>query len=573
MKTFGSCTDREHGNPVRIVQVLIHDHGFGRAGHVSRGGTRIAAFAKSQQLHEQALIRALRLPVLLASLFADIRWFDAGSTLRTGGSLCIRHVCLLSAFCVVAVNSGSGHRFGGTVVVSRGASVLAYRRDERTCNPAESAGSLQARVNLALGSVSHDEMRAIFIDFGELEAGLADSIFPVHDGIHPLAATLRRGAVAVAHALLGSWHQDGRRTHRALLAFKQALDVLVITGLPDRVTLRVSEGYAYYALHPETYALAAGRFAAERRPHKAVCLGIRSIGTSLSGVVAAALEERGISIETHTVRPHGHPFDRQISLDDDLARVLRTQPGECHFAVVDEGPGLSGSSFTSVVRALHEMRVDHRRIALFPSWTPDPTMLRSVEARQVWSLCRSYTASTEDAGFGLDQTAGGDSCLDFSAGRWRHHVLGANEREWPAVQPQHEVPKALIGDRGSIVRFAGLGEVREAKRARADRLAGAGFGAPPGSLDRGYLTLSFISGTPCRASATAGLVDRIADHLAFVVRAFPASRSPVGRRARRDDEDKCHAGPRRRPHSRSRAIPSRAGRRPVRRDRRTHPPA
>ena len=200
--------------------------------------------------------------------------------------------------------------------------MLAYRRDERTCNPAESAGSLQARVNLALGSVSHDEMRAIFIDFGELEAGLADSIFPVHDGIHPLAATLRRGAVAVAHALLGSWHQDGRRTHRALLAFKQALDVLVITGLPDTVTLRVSEGYAYYALHPETYALAAGRFAAERRPHKAVCLGIRSIGTSLSGVVAAALEERGISIETHTVRPHGHPFDRQISLDDDLARVL-----------------------------------------------------------------------------------------------------------------------------------------------------------------------------------------------------------------------------------------------------------
>src|SRR4051794_20335418 len=314
-------------------------------------------------------------------------------------------------------------------------------------------------------------MRAIFIDFGELEAGITDSIFPRRDGLHPLATTLRRGAVAVAHALLGSWQTDGARTERALIAFDRVLDAVAVCDLPDAVTIRVSEGYAYYALHPETYAVAAGRFAAEQRPPKVVCLGIRSIGTSLSGVVAAALEHLGTPIETHTVRPHGHPFHRQVEPAEDLSTLLRSQRDDCHFAIVDEGPGLSGSSFTSVVRALRALAIDDSRIALFPSWIADPANLRSQAARQIWTTCRSYTAAAEDAGFGLGEISGGEPWVDLSGGLWRPHLLGEDERRWPAVQPQHEVPKARIRHGQSIVRFAGLGRYGAAKRDRAERLA------------------------------------------------------------------------------------------------------
>src|SRR5205085_10519929 len=81
--------------------------------------------------------------------------------------------------------------------------------------------------------------------------------------------------------------------------------------LPHRISVRVSEGYAYYALRPETYVVAAVRWVQEARPRAAVCIGIRSIGCSLSAAVAAAAERAGVRITTCTVRPRGHPFDRR----------------------------------------------------------------------------------------------------------------------------------------------------------------------------------------------------------------------------------------------------------------------
>jgi hypothetical protein len=45
----------------------------------------------------------------------------------------------------------------------------------------------------------------------------------------------------------------------------------------------------------------------------------------------------------------GHPFQRALSLDGTLRRRLAS--GRCH-AVVDEGPGLSGSSMAAVADGL-----------------------------------------------------------------------------------------------------------------------------------------------------------------------------------------------------------------------------
>jgi hypothetical protein len=75
------------------------------------------------------------------------------------------------------------------------------------------------------------------------------------------------------------------------------------------------------------------------------------------------------------------------------------------------------------------------------------------------------------------------------------------------------------------VRFGGLGRYGEAKRRRADALAGAGLGPAPTRLENGYLSLPFVDGRPCTA-ATPALVDSMARHIAFLTRSFPETRSP-----------------------------------------------
>src|SRR5882724_4330375 len=79
------------------------------------------------------------------------------------------------------------------------------------------------------------------------------------------------------------------------------------SALPETVEVSIPEGYAFYALHPRSYAEAAVRFWEDARPRAVVVIGIRSIGTSLSAVVCAALEERGCAVRRYTVRPGGHP--------------------------------------------------------------------------------------------------------------------------------------------------------------------------------------------------------------------------------------------------------------------------
>ena len=94
--------------------------------------------------------------------------------------------------------------------------------------------------------------------------------------------------------------------------------------------VRVPEGYAFYALHPALYASAA----AHLPPGDWRVIGIRSIGTSLSAVVAAALG----APPPVTVRPTGHPFARELRLSAELEAEWAAHAGP--FVVVDEGPVL-----------------------------------------------------------------------------------------------------------------------------------------------------------------------------------------------------------------------------------------
>jgi hypothetical protein len=163
-----------------------------------------------------------------------------------------------------------------------------------------------------------------------------------------LSALVEAGRLA--QALVDEDEHRDPECMRFLLAIAQGAPPPPLRVERRPVKLRLPEGYAFYAVYPKLYAQAA-----RSAPRRMQVIGIRSIGTSLAAVVAAAC---GGPVPI-TVRPRGHPFDRRVTLP-------RIDPRR-HFAVVDEGPGLSGSSFISVAEALLEQGVPLSRIHLFPS--------------------------------------------------------------------------------------------------------------------------------------------------------------------------------------------------------------
>ena len=400
--------------------------------------------------------------------------------------------------------------------------MLIYRSDHDVV----SAVGLLKRVSdriAALRAPEHDEVISVFIELGELESAIADCLFPHRDGIHPLTDGLRSAALQSGHALISSWRGDSAARDRAIERLKERLDVLPRADLPQDVALRPSDGYAYYALRPETYVLAGEKWIHDQRPASVVCIGIRSIGCSLSAAVAAATERSAVGIAMYTVRPRGHPFDRRVVLDDRLTARLRTAAGVAHFLIVDEGPGLSGSSFASVVVALRQLGVPPDRIVLLPSSNPDGAAFCSDAARSIWKEHQRYWVSDRDARLSVEDVTTGHTGVDISGGKWRSIFFPAHTS--PAVQPQHEVVKRWLPESSVIVRFAGLGRYGESKLRRSQELADAGLGPGPLKLDHGYLWLPFLRsrsrGKPCDA-----LADALAHHCAFLTRAFPARRSP-----------------------------------------------
>jgi hypothetical protein len=267
------------------------------------------------------------------------------------------------------------------------------------------------------------------------------------------------------------------------------------TVIPPEIEISVPEGFAYYALDPELYRIAARRFRDAARPERVAVIGIRSIGTTLGAIVASELGGR-----LWTVRPHGHPWDRRIHVGYDVARSWLAWNG--HFAIVDEGPGLSGSSFASVAEFLGGLGVGDDRIVFLPSWQPDVAALLSETARRRWPRHRVYTADFEELGLF-------DDAADLSGGKWRR-LRGVR----PAVQPQHERRKYLRGDR--LYKFAGYGRYGRQKLARAERLAG--WIPPVLGLERGFVCSRWMEGGSVRV--THQFIEHAAKYLAHIGREF-----------------------------------------------------
>ncbi len=321
----------------------------------------------------------------------------------------------------------------------------------------------------------HARLASLFIAASELAQGLADAAMAAQGGDNPSAQEDAALALVLqlAQALLGSWRALGAETDAPDLnrsALQDALGVIERTALPGVVQLKTGEGYAFYALYPEAYAAAALQITSGGGR----VIGIRSIGSGLACIVVAALG----ATPPVTVRPVGHPFQRHLRLRPALQARLKAGVGG-RFIIVDEGPGLSGSSFGAVADALEDMGVAATDIAFLPGHADGPGAEASETHRKRWRAaerqCVPFEALVLDAeapGHRLESwfadLAGEGRLRNISGGSWRA-VRYADEAAWPAAHTQQERRKFLLeGPSESwLLKFAGLGAAGERSFAQA----------------------------------------------------------------------------------------------------------
>ncbi|MEJ1160947.1 hypothetical protein [Prosthecomicrobium sp. N25] len=397
----------------------------------------------------------------------------------------------------------------------------------------EAAGDALGAVRRALaeparrppGLPRHAALVSAFVAAAELVQALADAEFEARgcDERSPDAEAGTAFLVDLARAL--------DRSVRDGFAGCIPLPALPDLGDPNRpLRLKTAEGYAFYALYPEAYLEAARR--SGLGPDTRV-IGIRSIGLGLAALVAAALG----AAPPVSLRPVGHPFRRELRIGPALARDLAADPAR-PVAVVDEGPGLSGSSVASVADWLVRNGVGRDRIHVFPSHAGLPGQAASPEIRAFWSLAPRHVVAFEDllgpsAPGGLarwveDLVGPLDGPLEtLSGGNWRAHRY-AREADWPAADPGRERLKYLARTRRGdwLVRFAGLGGEGERKLDAARLLHGAGWAPEPAGLCHGFLVERWIGapGLDRAAFPRARLVLRLGDYIGFRARELPARR-------------------------------------------------
>jgi hypothetical protein len=208
---------------------------------------------------------------------------------------------------------------------------------------------------------------------GQLEQAVCD------EGGWPAAAEITAGAARLFLDV-----REGKTGAAALSQLHGCLSGS-IRHLGDRdVAFRIPEGFAWYGLYPDSYAVTAERWAPLHRGRAVSVIGLLSIGTSLSAVVAEQLRRCGTQVMARlTLRPAGHPFRRTVAFAGGLP------PGEA-LIIVDEGPGLSGSSMAGVAEALHALGAPKESIFFFPGHGGGPGHEAGAAQRRWWENKRCW---------------------------------------------------------------------------------------------------------------------------------------------------------------------------------------
>ena len=401
--------------------------------------------------------------------------------------------------------------------------MIVYRTTEEECFTLELLREVAALAEKP--ALKHDAATEILMETGRLEAGVTDALFPEADGVNGLSMAARRATVLAGHVFLASWEERTKDVSEWSSRLLSALEGMAAMPLPWKIKTRIPEGYVHYGLFPEVYIKAAKDFFERVGPSKAVCIGLRSIGTGLSAVVAATLEELGCEVRSFTFRPKGHPFRRKARLSAQLEAALK-EAGK-PFLIVDEGPGLSGTSFSSAAKKISSLGVDDKSIFIFPSWAPDGSAFISAEAREVWARHEKFTASFEElwmkSGRLAKEASVGPGLLDISAGMWRT-LFYKGESEYPATHPRHERRKYL-SEGTVLLKFAGHGRYGRKKLKRASAIAEAGYGVPVEGIYNGFIKSGFVEARPLnRSEMNQVLLDEMAGYLAFLRKNFEAEK-------------------------------------------------
>ena len=397
------------------------------------------------------------------------------------------------------------------------------------------ARTLRDAEAMPAGIARHGALVAAFIEAGELAQSVADAEFEARggrDGRSPAVDAAMALLTRLAAAVRSSWGSGFARLDPVPA---EAFETLGAAPLPETLQTKRAEGFAFYALYPEAH-LAAAKAAAFPPGQRVKVIGIRSIGAALGALVAAAAG----APPPVTLRPVGHPFRRELSLSEELEAELLADPAAC-FAVADEGPGLSGSSFGAVADFLEDRGVPPGRVHFFPSHGGEPGPQASPRHRARWARAKRHVvefdalalrapalAAHRLSSWAADLVGAPDGPLeDISGGGWRR-LRYAREADWPPVHAQGERRKFLLRAGGGtwLLKFAGLGRECERKLERARTLHAAGFTPAVAGYRHGFLVEEWIGGArpldqsgghdgPC-------LAERVGRYLGFRARHFPA---------------------------------------------------
>ncbi|MBB3233790.1 hypothetical protein [Phyllobacterium endophyticum] len=410
--------------------------------------------------------------------------------------------------------------------------MLVYGDVERFEKPAATRASI-ARLMMACselepGRERHETLVRAFIATGELVQGLADREFD-KTGADDVSMIQDAGAkllLGQAQAILQSW----RNGFDGLLPLPENWrTTLRHLDSGEPVRMKRGEGYAFYALYPETYIEAASK---SKLTPEAIVIGIRSIGLGLAALVCATIGAR----PAYSLRPVGNPYERCVRLTSKLSRCILANP-RADFAVVDEGPGLSGSSFGSVADWLEANGVAPNRIHFFPSHACDPGPHASAPHRMRWKQRPRHVVGFDDAILNSPshehrlQTWVTDlvgsanwSRRDLSGGAWRS-VRYSDPSLWPPSYSQMEKRKFLMQAEGGAwhVKFAGLHESAH-KAQRGSLLAEAGFSPKIAGACYGFIVERWADGASLDSVNVRKrkMVDHLGRYLSFRARHLPA---------------------------------------------------
>lgn len=343
----------------------------------------------------------------------------------------------------------------------------------------------------------------------------------------------------LADALLTDHFTNDLRANEKLNELKALLEAV---SLPNTLSVSTPEGFAYYNLHPLAFADVLQKVAPF--PQRIAVIGIRSIGTTLSSICSAATRRRGVQAERITVRPTGHPYDRRTEFSPQQLEFVRREIfAGAGFLIVDEGPGLSGSSLLSVGEALVRSGVASAKIIFLCSYEPNVEALCAPGGPRRWREFRSIAAAPS-----AQIRKPVEAQIWIGGGEWRGHLLSqglvSQASCWPASWMSFERAKYLSGSAViatsaasdcRFFKFLGLGHYGEQVFEREERVAAAGFAPPPRMESDGYVSYPLISGRPMGAEElTESVLARMAAYCAFRQQNFSARLSHI---------EPAHAGP------------------------------